>query len=171
MSEYKETVIEEMIKLSNIKNSIFLGQQTASESFYGTLTKIPLEKRMEFPIAEELQLGFSIGMALEGYLPISIFQRMDFLPRCADQLINHLNLLPELSRGIFIPKVIIRTTIGSKTPLNSGLQHTQDLTLMFKSILKFPVLKVETPKEVKEAYDFAINSKLSTMIVEIAELY
>ena len=49
---------------------LFLGQQVASENFYGTLEEIPLERRLEMPVAEELQMGMSIGMSLLGYLPI-----------------------------------------------------------------------------------------------------
>ena len=41
-----------------------------------------------------------------------------------------------MSRGEMRPKVIIRTSIGSKNPLNGGPQHTQDYTKEMKQILK-----------------------------------
>lgn len=170
-TEYYRAICEEMRRFAQDERVIFLGQQVASEDFYGTLKDIPLSKRIEMPVAEELQLGLSIGLALEGFLPISIYQRMDFLPRACDQLINHLNLIPEMSGGLFKPKVIIRTTIGSKFPLDVGPQHSQDLTEMFKIVLKFPVLKVTTVEEVHRIYDIARNGNGPVLIVEVQDLY
>ena len=119
-SLYHKAIKEEMELFAKDERVLFIGQQILPpDDFYGTLKDISKEKRTEFPVAEELQMGASLGLSLEGYLPISIFQRMDFLPRACDALINHLNLLPELSRGLFIPKIIIRTTIGSKSPLDA----------------------------------------------------
>lgn len=170
-SLYYKAVCEEMERLSLIPNVIFLGQQVISETFYGTLDNVALHKRWEMPVAEELQMGLSIGLALEGYFPISIYQRMDFIPRAMDQLVNHLNLLSEMSRGLFKPKMIIRTTIGSKSPLDVGPQHSQDLTEMLKAVLKFPVLKVTTPEEVHIAYARARLSGTPVLIIEMQSLY
>ena len=170
-SIYHKTICEEMQKFAEDQKVIFLGQQVASEDFYGTLKNVSLSKRMEMPVAEELQMGLSIGLAMEGYLPISIYQRMDFIPRSADQLINHLNIMNSMTRGKFNPKVIIRTTIGSKTPFNVGPQHSQDLSDMCMSILHFPVAKVNTVEEVKEAYALARTINGPILIIESQELY
>ncbi len=170
-SEYHKAICAEIKKLARNPRVIFLGQQVASEDFYGTLSGIHLDRRVEMPVAEEMQMGISIGLALEGFLPVCIFQRMDFLPRASDQLINHLNLIPEMSRGRFKPKVIIRTTIGSKFPLDVGPQHSQDLTDMYKAILKFPVIKVATPEEVRKAYALARSGRTPIMIIEVQDLY
>jgi pyruvate dehydrogenase E1 component beta subunit len=150
---------------------IFLGQQVASENFYDTLTNVPFNRRREMPVAEDLQMGLSIGLALEGYLPISIYQRMDFLPRAMDQIVNHLNLIKNLSLGLYKPKVIIRTTIGTKKPLDVGLQHSGDLTELMKVACKFPVMQVNTVEEVNYAYEYAMKTDKSVMIIEKQELY
>lgn len=160
-----------MQRLAKNKKVIFLGQQVASEDFYGTLKGIPMCRRIEMPVAEEMQVGLSIGLSLEGFIPVSIYQRMDFLPRACDQLVNHLNLINDMSRGLFRPKVIIRTTIGSKAPLDVGPQHCQDLTKMFQAVLKFPVLKVTTPDEVNYAYNLAYVADTSLMVIEVQDLY
>jgi pyruvate dehydrogenase E1 component beta subunit len=170
-SEYHKSICDEMKRLAENPKVMFIGQQIASEDFYHTLTDIPMNRRTEFPVAEEMQLGVSIGLALEGWFPVSIYQRMDFLPRAMDQLVNHLNLIPEISRGRFKPKILIRTTIGTKKPFDVGLQHSQDLTEMLKIVLKFPVIKVSTPKEVKLAYGLARELDSPMLIVEKQELY
>ncbi len=170
-SEYHKAICNWMLKLAENQKTIFLGQQVASENFYDTLTNIPMHCRREMPVAEDMQLGISIGLALEGYLPVSIFQRMDFLPRAFDQLVNHLNIINELSRGMYNPKVIIRTTVGTKEPLDVGLQHSKDLTETIKSVCTFPVFSVKDTQEVNWVYDYAIKSDTSIMVVEYQSLY
>lgn len=170
-SEYHKAICEEMEEFAKNPKVIFMGQQTASENFYRTLENVPLHRRIEMPIAEELQMGQSLGLAMTGWLPISIYQRMDFLPRAMDQIVNHLNLIPEMSRGLYKPKVIIRTTVGTNNPFDVGLQHNKDLTELFKTACNFPVFKVTTPKEVKLAYGLAREIDSPIMIVELQELY
>jgi pyruvate/2-oxoglutarate/acetoin dehydrogenase E1 component len=171
MNAYKQALKEEMELLCTISNVIFLGQQVGAEDFYGTLSTIPAEKRLEMPVAEELQMGMSIGLALEGYLPISIYQRMDFLPRACDQLVNHLDLIAKLSNKKFNPKVIIRTTIGSVSPLDTGAQHSKDLTEGFQKLVHFPVIKVRDVQEIHWAYDFARKCDCPIMLIEDQNLY
>ena len=160
-----------MTKLASNPKVIFLGQQVGAENFYGTLTGVPAEKRLEMPVAEELQMGMSIGMSLEGYIPVSIYQRMDFLPRAMDQLVNHLDLIKKVSEGKFNPKVIIRTTIGVSGPLDIGLQHKKDLVDGMRAMVHFPVIRVKTVEEIQSAYKLATECEGPIMIVEEQDLY
>lgn len=108
-------------------DTLFLGQGVGmpgtkmSKDFEG----VPAENRIEMPVAENFQLGVSIGLALEGFMPVSIFPRINFLLCAVDQLVNHLDKLPLYSE--YKPKVIIRTTLGVKEPIDAGPQHTGDL--------------------------------------------
>jgi pyruvate/2-oxoglutarate/acetoin dehydrogenase E1 component len=170
-SNYKKAIHNAMLALARKSNVIFLGQQVYYQDFYGTLDGVPLSKRLEMPVAEEMQTGIAIGLALEGFLPVSIYQRMDFLPRAFDQILNHLDKIERLSCGLHRPKVIIRTTIGSRKPLDTGLQHSQDLTEIFKVALSFPVVKVTTSEEVRQAYRQAMDGEQSIMIIELQDLY
>ena len=160
-----------MEELSKNPKVLFLGQQVLSEDFYDTLTALPPHSRREMPVAEEMQLGISIGLALEGYLPVSIYQRMDFLPRAMDQFVNHLNLIESLSRGLYCPKIIIRTTVGTIKPLDTGLQHSKNLIDLMTVACNFPVLVPTTPKEVHHTYEIARTIASSILIVEKQELY
>ena len=72
---------------------------------------------------------------------------------------------------MFNPKVIIRTTIGTNKPFDVGLQHNKDLTELFKVALNFPVIKVTTPQEVRDAYKLAREIDSSILIIEVQELY
>lgn len=168
---YKECLTAEMNELAKDPRVIFLGQQVADQDFYATLKDIPLDRRIEMPVAEEMQMGISIGMALEGLCPVSIYQRMDFLPRAMDQIVNHLNIINKLSKGRFCPKVIIRTTIGSKAPLDTGLQHSKDLIKGFQAFVDFPVLDLKTKEDITKGYGLARECSHSIILVERQDLY
>ena len=46
---------------------------------------------IELPVAEEMQMGMSFGMSLDGTIPISIYPRWNFLLCAINQLVNHLD--------------------------------------------------------------------------------
>lgn len=158
-----------MQSLAKEPQTIFVGQGV---SYGGVATSkhlehIPAHQRLEFPVAEELQLGFCTGLAIQGYLPISVFPRINFLWRAADQLINHLDQLPELSQGQFCPKVIIRTRVGPTAPLNAGPQHTGDYSEVFRQLLKtVEVWTIRSKQEIMPIYRHAIATPASIMVIE-----
>jgi pyruvate/2-oxoglutarate/acetoin dehydrogenase E1 component len=171
-SEYYNRIKANFESLAKVDNVLFCGQQVKSEAFYNFLKNISLDKRMEFPIAEELQMSFCLGLSLEGYLPICIYQRMDFIPRAFDSLVNHLDIFSELSRGKFNPKVIIFTTIGSTKPLDVGLQHNKNLVKSLEASLRnIPVFYCKTCEEVDEAFGRAYKNKDSSIIVVEQDLF
>lgn len=158
-----------MLLLAREPNAIFLGQgvEYGGVATYQHLVDVPAEKRLEFPVAEELQLGASIGLAMDGWLPISIFPRMDFLLRAMDQLVSHLDKLSVMSRGEFNPKVIIRTRVGTKTPLDAGPQHTGRYTEAFKLMLTtVQVVEITKSEQIMPTYKAALASSFSTIMVE-----
>ena len=53
----------------------------SGNAIYNTLVKVP-KKKIEMPVFEDVQMGLSLGMALNGYVPISCFPRFDFLILC-----------------------------------------------------------------------------------------
>ena len=173
---YKSELIKSMEYLSSKKNTIFLGQSVkfSGNAIFNTLKSVPDKKKIELPVFEEVQMGMSIGLALEGYAVISCYPRFDFLILAMNQLVNHLDKINRMSRNEMKPKVIIRTSIGSKKPLDGGLQHTQDFTHMFKNILKeIKVVKLTKTDEIfstyKKAYEDKVNS--SYLIIEHGDHY
>ena len=124
--------------LSDQEHTTFLGQGiTCGDRFYGTLNDVPLIKCIEFPVAENLIMGSAIGITLKGYRPIVLFQRMDFMLIAADQIINHLALMPKMSGGQFKLPLIIRACIGSKTTkFDVGMQHRKNFKFLFEEYIK-----------------------------------
>lgn len=160
---------EAMLLLADAPGSLFLGQGVAFEghAMFKDLNGVPMEQRIELPVVEELQLGMSIGLSLQGYLPVSIYPRMDFMLRAMDQLVLHLDKLESMSCGQFCPKVIIRTRVGSKKPLDAGPQHTNDFTEAFRLMLtNVEVAKIVSSDQIMPAYRGALARSKSTLIVE-----
>jgi len=173
LNTYGQEIKKSMEYLGKQKNTIFLGQGVLyGDGIYRTLLDIPSNKKIEMPIAEDMQMGISIGLSLNGYIPITIYSRMDFLILALNQLLNHLDKLESLSNGIFKPKVIIRCIVGSKKPLYPGLQHCQDYTDMLKGCLtNIDIIKLTTTDMIYHSYKKAFESKRSTLLVEIKDLY
>jgi len=171
---YQDLVTKAMEMLSQDKRVLFLGQTVSypGSLVYKTLGNIPLCRRIELPVIEDAQLGLSIGLNLEGFIPVSIYPRMDFLILAMNQLVNHLDKIERISHGHFNPKVIIRTMVGSKRPLFPGIQHCSDYTQALKLILKnIKVIKLVKSKDIIPAYARALKSNNSTLIIEMADLY
>lgn len=144
----------------------FVGQSVLYDgaAIYDSLQGVQKEKRIEMPVAEDFQAGFCIGLALTGRIPVCMFPRFDFMLLAANQIINHLDKLPLFG---WKPKVILRTTVGQKKPLDAGPQHTQDHTNAFRLMLfNVRVDQVHTPSQVTAAYERALEWPNSTLIVE-----
>lgn len=155
-----------MRKLAEDPRTVFVGQSVCFDgaAIYYSLDGVPMAKRKEFPVAENLQLGYCTGLSLAGKLPICIFPRMDFMLLAMDQLVNHLDKLENFG---WHPKVIIRTRVGQKKPLDAGPQHTQNHCEAFRRMLTTVELyEVRTPAEVTEAYRRAMEHSGSSLIVE-----
>ena len=77
---YKSEIIRSMNLLGSKKNTIFLGQSVAvpGNLIFGTLKDINQSKKLELPVFEETQMGISIGLSLNGFIPITCYPRFDF---------------------------------------------------------------------------------------------
>ena len=156
--KYKDELIKSMKWLGEKENTLFLGQATlfSGHAISGTLTEVPKEKLIELPVIEEVQMGMSTGLSLEGYVPISIYPRLYFMMLAVNQLVNQMDKMKEMSRGMLVPKVIIRVAVGARKPLNGGSQHTQDFTESIKHMLTDTVLvELTEPEQVSSTFEDA----------------
>lgn len=155
-----------MTELANDTRVLFLGQGVRCPGTFmsTTLTAVAMEQRIELPVAEEMQLGMSIGMALVGFIPVSVFPRWNFLLLAANQLVNHLDKMQ--------PHVIIRVGVGSTKPLDPGSQHRGDFTEAFRLMMpNTPIIRLEHASNVLKEYRQALERDGPTILVEIADLY
>ena len=172
---YIEETKKAMTWLGKQRETIFLGQtvEYSGSPMFKSLENVPKQKRKEMPVCEDMQMGMSIGLALERFIPISIFPRMDFLICAMNQLINHLDKVIDTTNKEFSAGVIIRTQIGSTKPLYPGHQHCGDYTEMLLTGLKnVNVVKIDDERNVvlyyKTAYKLA-KKGISTILIEIPQ--
>ena len=160
--------------LANKKNTIFLGQsvEVPGNLVFKSLKEIKKHKKLEMPVFEETQMGISIGLSLNGFIPVTCYPRFDFFILALNQLVNHLDKFQKISSNEFKPFVIIRVLVGSKKPIDAGLQHTQNYYKEIKSMLKYiDVINLKKTNQIFNSYKKAVNKRKSTVFVEYSEKY
>ena len=170
--KYYDELLRAMTLLATHPKSMFIGQSVKYKGtgMYDSLTHIPDDKKYEFPVAENLQMGVCTGLAIGGYLPIAIYPRWNFLLSATDQIVNHLDALPGMSNGEVIPKVIIRVAIGSEYPVDPQNQHKGDFTDAFKSMCRSTrIIRLDEADQIYPEYQNAMASQFSTILVENAD--
>lgn len=161
--------------LDSQPDTLFIGQAVAYAGTAMTNT-LPKEsnKLLELPVAEEMQMGMSIGLALSGFVPISIYPRWNFLLLATNQLIGHLDKLPIYSNGGYKPKVIIRVASASRTPIDPQSQHLGNFSDPFRQMLKtVEVIECDRSDQIFAAYrkGYEREDGRSTLIVEHTSRY
>lgn len=155
----------------------FIGQSVVYDghALFKSMLKVPVEKRLELPVFEDFQMGISIGLALEGWIPVNVYPRSDFLIIASNQLANHLANVKIVTEGKITPRVITRVSVGSTTPMHPGIQHCQDHTEAIKLITRgeVEVVELKDKKQILPEWQRAITRPDSkpTILVEYADLY
>lgn len=174
MGAYADELTRTMTWLADQPGTIFLGLAVTYPGTFmsRTLAGIPFEQKLEMPVAESFQLQFSVGLALTGYLPISIYPRQNFLLLAMSDLVNLLDKLPAMSNGEVKPKVIIRTAAGYTKPIFPGHQHVGNYAGAFKQMLTWvEVVELNSAADIFPAYRRAAEREWSTLIIEYGDLY
>ena len=174
--KYFDEMCRAMEWLARDPRVMFLGQAVAcpGTAMTNTLKNVPRDKLLELPVAEEMQMGMSSGLALAGQVPVSIFPRWNFLLLAVNQVVNHLDKFPLMSNGGYRPKVIIRTGIGSVRPLHPQYQHVGDFTDAFRLMCQnIEVIRLDEPQDIFPAYQRALEREdgKSTIVVEYGDYY
>jgi len=175
MSEYLDELKKAMSLLAAHEKTIFIGQSVefAGTGMYDSLVHLPGVKKLELPVAEYLQCGLANGLAIQGWIPVSIIPRWNFLLMGTDQIINHLDKFLLMSDGACRPKVIIRVAVGSEHPVDPQDQHKGNFAEAFKCMLKtVEVIELERADQIVPAYEKALNRTdgRSTILVEFGDL-
>lgn len=162
--------------LAQNEKTLFLGQAVAcaGTAMSNTLKDIANSKKLEVPVCEEMQMGMTNGLAMQGFIPVSLFPRWNFLLLAVNQIVNHLDKISAMSAGGYTPKVIIRTGIGSERPLHPHVQHVGDFTEAFRLMCKnIEIIRLDEPAQIFPAYEKALNRTdgKSTLLVEWGDFY
>jgi len=153
---------------------IFMGQavEYAGTAMSNTLKDVPKEQLLEMPVFEDTQMGMTLGLALAGYIPVSIYPRWNFLVCATNQLVNHVDKITMMSD--YKPRIIIRTGIGSERPLHPQHQHVGDYTDAYRLLCpNVDIIRLEEPRHVYDAYCTAYLRRdgKATILVEYGDYY
>jgi pyruvate/2-oxoglutarate/acetoin dehydrogenase E1 component len=174
--KYFEELKRAMEFLAADPRTLFLGQAVAvpGTGMSNTLKEIDPAKLIELPVDEDMQMGMCNGLALAGYIPVSVFPRWNFLLLASNKIVNHLDKFQVMSNGAYSPRVIIRTSIGSERPLHPQHQHVGDYTDAFRSMCTtIDVVRLDEPEQVFPAHQEALLREYgkSTLLVEWGDYY
>jgi pyruvate/2-oxoglutarate/acetoin dehydrogenase E1 component len=172
MAKYFDELLRAMDFLGSQNDTVFMGQsvEVAGTAMRNTLVNIESAKLLELPVEEDFQLGLSIGMALNGFIPISIFPRWNFLLLATNQIVNHLDKMESMSDGRCRPKVIIRVAQGSENPVDPQDQHKGNFSDAFRLMCKnIDIVELHQPEDILPAYQKAYASERSTILVEFPD--
>lgn len=174
--KYFDELKRAMNYLAEDQRTVFIGQAVAvaGTAMRTTLSDISNDKLLELPVAEEMQMGMTTGMALTGSIPVSIFPRWNFLLCAISQLVNHLDKVQVMSEDGYQTKAIIRTGIGSERPLHPQHQHIGDFTEAIQQMCTtIEVIRLDEPEQIFPAYEKALtrDDGRSTILVEYGDYY
>ncbi len=174
--KYFDELAKSMEWLAEKEDTLFLGQavEYPGTALTNTIANVSKSKLLEMPVNEEMQMGMTLGMALNGSVPVSFFPRWNFLILAANQLVNHIDKINIMSDGGYKPKIIIRTAIGSQRPLHPQHQHISDFTAGFKALCDYvDIIRLEEPHQIFNAYKYAYErtDNRPTLLVEWGDFY
>ena len=174
--KYFEELKRSMEYLAEDSRTVFLGQAVTAPgtAMTTTLQNVPRDRLIELPVAEEMQMGITTGLALTGLIPISLFPRWNFLLCAMNQLVNHLDRVAIMSNGGYKAQAIIRTSIGSERPLHPQYQHVGDFTESVRAMCStIEVIRLNEAAEIFPAYQRALrrNDGRSSLLVEYGDFY
>jgi pyruvate/2-oxoglutarate/acetoin dehydrogenase E1 component len=169
---YNQRLKDAMNWLAAQERTMILGQAVcfAGTGCYESLTEVPADKKMEFPVAENFQLGVSTGLAINGLIPVSVIPRWNFLLCATDQVVNHLDKMSAMSDGACNPKVIIRVAKGSENPVDPQDQHKGNFADAFRLMCRnIDIVELDDPESIVPAYQAAYHGNRSTILVEFPD--
>lgn len=174
--KYFDELKKTMEWLAAQPRTLFVGQTVAGPGtfMFSTLKDVSPEKTLEMPINESFQMQFTIGLALAGYVPISVYPRQNFLLIATADMVNMLDKIPAISSNQILPKALIRVAVGPDSPVHPGHQHVGNYAEALRRMFSWiEVVELNEPAEIFPAYKHALQRSdgRSTLLIEHGNYY
>jgi len=121
------------------------------------------------PLSETVIAGISVGLAAQGFRPVSEIQFMGFIYPVIDQLVNHASRLRTRTRGRLTCPLVIRAPYGGG--IHAPEHHSESMEALFTHV---PGLRVVIPSSPKRAYGLllaAIRNPDPVVFLEPKRIY
>src|SRR5215470_13212692 len=135
----------------------------------GLLDRFGADRVLDTPLAEGLIAGMSVGLAAQGFRPVSEIQFTGFIYPAIDQLANHASRLRTRTRGRLTCPMVVRSPYGAG--IRAVEHHSESPEAMFAHI---PGLRVVVPSSPLRAYGLllaAIRDPDPVVFLEPTRLY
>jgi 2-oxoisovalerate dehydrogenase E1 component subunit beta len=119
----------------------------------GLLARFGAERVRDTPLAETVLAGMSVGLAAQGFHPVTEFQFMGFIYPALDQVINHAGRLRNRSRGRLSCPIVFRSPMGAG--IHAPEHHSESTEALFAQI---PGIRVVIPSSPARAYGLLLSS-------------
>ena len=155
---------------------MFVGQTVAGPGtfMFQTLRDCPKDRTLEMPINESFQMQFTLGLALAGYIPISVYPRQNFLLLGTADMVNMIDKIPAISANELLPKILIRVAVGPDAPVHPGHQHVGNYADAFRKLFHWiEVVELNEPEDIFPAYKRALerSDNRATLLIEHGNYY
>ena len=111
------------------------------------------DRVLDTPLAETVLAGMSVGLAAQGFKPVTEFQFMGFIYPALDQIINHAGRLRNRTRGRLSCPLVFRTPMGAG--IHAPEHHSESTEALFAHI---PGIRVVIPSSPARAYGLLLSA-------------
>src|SRR5262244_4300284 len=135
----------------------------------GLLERFGPERVFDTPLAENVIAGVSVGLAAQGFRPVSEIQFTGFIYPTIDQLVNHASRLRNRTRGRLTCPMVVRSPAGGG--IRAIEHHSESPEAMFAHV---PGLRVVIPSSPSTGYGLllaAIRDPDPVVFLEPTRLY
>jgi pyruvate dehydrogenase E1 component beta subunit len=119
----------------------------------GLLARFGEDRVMDTPLAETVLAGMSVGLAAQGFRPVTEFQFMGFIYPALDQVINHISRLRNRTRGRLSCPLVFRSPMGAG--IHAPEHHSESTEALFAHI---PGIRVVIPSSPARAYGLLLSA-------------
>lgn len=172
---YRDAIREALSQALDMDERVFLIGEGIDDpggvfgTTVGLVDRYGRQRVMDSAIAENGMTGVAIGAAMSGMRPVFIHMRVDFLPMCMDQIINHAAKWSYMTGGRVKVPLTIRAIIGRGW--GSAAQHSQSLQSLFANIPGLNVIMPASPYDAKGMMLGSIAGNSPTVCIEHRWLY
>ena len=166
-----DTLQEEMRRDDRI---VILGEDVGARggvfrATMGFLDEFGDERVLDTPLDETLIAGVSIGMALDGLLPVAEMQFADFIFPAFNQIVQEAARIRYRSNGDFGVPMVIRTPYGGG--VHGALYHSQSIEAFFSHVPGLKVVAPSTPYDARGMLIQAIQDPDPVIFLEHKKCY
>jgi 2-oxoisovalerate dehydrogenase E1 component beta subunit len=111
------------------------------------------DRVLDTPLAETVLAGMSVGLAAQGFHPVTEFQFLGFIYPALDQVVNHAGRLRNRTRGRLSCPLVFRAPMGAG--IHAPEHHSESTEAMFAQI---PGIRVVIPSSPARAYGLLLSS-------------